>query len=145
MVSPLHFARIAAIIANNGVVADPLLVKGTVDADFHFTAVGKGSSGKTALSPKTIALLQQMMIKTVADGTGVAAAPNDCTAAGKTGTAQTGQIVDGKAVTQSWFVGYFPADEPQFAVCVLAENAENTNTKSTLIFRELADAINDLS
>lgn len=144
MVSPLHFARITAAIANDGVMVEPLLVKGTVDEDFRFSAVGEGS-GEEVITAKSAELLQEMMAETVAYGTGTAAAPNNCTAAGKTGTAETGQLVDGKAVTQSWFVGYFPADEPQYVVCVLAENALNTNTKATTIFRELAHGITALS
>lgn len=144
MVSPLHFARITATIANNGNMSDPRLVKGTVNENFRFYAAEQGSS-REVISTKTAELLQEMMIETVAYGTGTAAAPNECTAAGKTGTAETGQVVDGESVTQSWFVGYFPAEEPQYAVCVLAENAASTNTKSTVIFRELADAIMNLS
>ena len=123
---------------------DPLLVKGSIDEYSRFSTNEKGR-GEEVISAKTANLLQEMMAETVDHGTGTAAAPNECSAAGKTGTAETGQVADGKAVTQSWFVGYFPADKPQYAVCVLVENASSTNSKATTIFRELADAITDLT
>lgn len=144
MVSPLHFARITAAIANDGTMPTALLVKGSVDNNLHYSAAEQGS-GRAVVSSKTATILQEMMEDTVRYGTGTSAAPNECTAAGKTGTAETGQIADGKPVTQSWFVGYFPAEEPQYAVCVLAENAASANVKSTVIFRELADEIMHLS
>ena len=44
--------------------------------------------------------------------------------AGKTGTAQIGIGEDGAPIpVHAWFAGYFPADEPRYAVAVLCENA----------------------
>jgi penicillin-binding protein 2 len=144
MATPLHFAAIVSTIANNGVMITPQLVKGEIDEKMQFSAAEQGS-GREVVSPATAQLLQNMMSRTVTNGTGKSASPNDCSAAGKTGTAETGQIIDGKSVTQSWFVGYFPADNPQYTICVLAENATATNTQSTVIFKEIANGIMDLS
>ncbi len=140
MASPLHFAQIVNTIVNNGVLLNPSLVRGFLDAEKNFTNANKGS-GAEVISAKTATVLQKMMAMTVLDGTGRSAKPNSCSAAGKTGTAETGQIIDGNPVVQSWFVGYFPVESPQFVVCVLAEDSTGTNARATEIFRSLADEI----
>ena len=57
------------------------------------------------------------------DGTGKTANTKLTKAAGKTGTAQTGVIKNGNKVTNSWFCGFFPLDNPKYAVTILSENA----------------------
>ncbi len=140
MASPLHFAQIVNTIVNDGVLPSTSLVKGLLDAEKNFSNAKKGR-GVEVISAKTAASLQEMMTMTVRNGTGQSAAPKLCSAAGKTGTAETGQIIDGNPVVQSWFVGYFPAESPQYIICVLAEDSTGTNAKATEVFRELADEI----
>ena len=71
-------------------------------------------------------------------GTGKTARPKLVSAAGKTGTAQTGVVKGGKMVTNSWFCGFFPLDNPKYAVTVLSENAKGGCGG---VFAEIADAI----
>ncbi len=140
MASPLHFTRIACAVANDGFMPPITLVKGFVDEKQHFSSSEKGR-GERIISLDTAHLLQEMMELTVQEGTGHSASPTNCLAAGKTGTAETGQIIDGRRVVQSWFVGYFPVHNPQYAVCVLVEDSDTSQTKATEIFRLLADEI----
>lgn len=92
-------------------------------------------SGSTANKLKTdlLAVLDE-------DGTGKTANPSLTTAAGKTGTAQTGVIKGGKKVTNSWFCGFFPYDNPKYAVTVLSENAKGGCGD---IFAAIADGITE--
>ena len=70
------------------------------------------------------------------------AKPELVTAGGKTATAQTGQYdEDGNELEQGWFTGFFPADEPQYVVTVLAENEGFGNTSAAPVFAEIADAV----
>ncbi|MBQ4612943.1 MAG: penicillin-binding protein 2 [Clostridia bacterium] len=143
MVSPLHIAKIAAVISNGGIDTTPSLIKGFVDEKLQFSAVQEGRGGKRIISRTTADALQRMMEKVVTDGTGQSASPNSCTAAGKTGTAETGQISGDARVTQSWFVGYIPAENPQFVICALTEDANNASEKSTVLFRKIADKLSE--
>ena len=143
MASPLHFAQIVNTIVNDGVLPNTSLIKGFLDAEKHFSNAEKGGGGEV-ISAKTATSLREMMAMTVLDGTGQSAAPKSCSAAGKTGTAETGQIIDENPVVQSWFVGYFPVESPQHVVCVLAEDSTGTNAKATEVFRELADEIQNI-
>lgn len=140
MASPLHFTQVVTTIVNGGVSPNISLIKGFLDAEKNFSNAEK-RSGVEVISARTATALQEMMVMTVRDGTGRSAAPKSCSAAGKTGTAETGQIIDGNPVVQSWFVGYFPAESPQYVICVLAEDSTGTNAKATEVFRELADEI----
>ncbi len=140
MATPLHFTQIIASIVNDGIMPSAVLIRGTVDENQNFSKSEEGR-GERVISSENAALLRYMMSQVVTTGTGKSAQPDSCSAAGKTGTAETGQIVDGNFVTQSWFVGYFPAESPKYLICVLAEDAASTDVKATEIFRKLANAI----
>ncbi len=140
MSSPLHFTRVVCTIANDGIMPPTTLVKGFLDEKQNFLDGEKGREERV-LSSQTAQLLQKMLELTVQKGTGYAANPTTCLAAGKTGTAETGQIIDGRYVVQSWFVGYFPAQKPQYVICVMVEDSEVSNVKATEIFRMLAESI----
>lgn len=65
---------------------------------------------------------------------------------GQTGTAQSGWINDdGTEVTQSWYCGYFPYEDPQYVVTVLKENGEGGSVDCAPVFAYIADEILKLS
>ncbi len=138
MTSPLHIAQITATIANGGTMPTVQLIDGYVDEDGNYSETER-NGGTTILSSETAATLQAMMRRVVTDGTGEGAAPSVCTAAGKTGTAETGQAGETAPVVQSWFTGYFPAEDPQYVVTVLAEDANNTQGRSGALFCEISN------
>ncbi len=140
LASPLHITRMTAAVANGGVMPTPYIVKGMID-EVGVVTMSEKRGRERVMTEKTATLLRQMMERVVTDGTGRLAASAICTSAGKTGTAQTGQINGDKPVIQSWFTGYFPADDPQFVVTVLAEDAENTNGRATSLFCEILNKL----
>ena len=136
LVSPLHITQMTAIVASNGVKRTPQLVLGTVDEYGRWTtAVERG--GETVLSSEAVTSIQRMMEKVVTDGTGTDAQPHSGSAAGKTGTAETGQIRNGNAVVHSWFTGYYPAKDPRYVITVLIEDAQSQSTNASQLFCEL--------
>ncbi len=138
--SPLHIARMVATVVNDGVQPSVHLIAGYVDESNHFTEEQQGG-GQRILSSATAATLRHMMVAVVRTGTGKMAAPTECTAAGKTGTAETGQKSGDKPVVQSWFAGYFPAENPRYVVTVLAEDAQNTGGKAAQCFCEISNEL----
>lgn len=141
MVSPLHVTAIANTIANDGILPSIHIVKGAVDNSMTFSADEEGRGSTRIITSDTAKMLGSMMQHAVQYGTGQSARPNLCSAAGKTGTAETGQRIDGRPVTQSWFVGYFPAESPQYVVCVLTEDVDNAKANSAAIFKKIADTL----
>ena len=74
-------------------------------------------------------------------GTGMTAATPEAKTAGKTATSQTGNIKDGKEVLNAWFGGFFPADNPKWAIIVLVEDGKTGAEDAAPVFREIVSNI----
>jgi peptidoglycan glycosyltransferase len=68
------------------------------------------------MKPSTAQALSQMMRRVVEEGTGQPAQLGGISVAGKTGTASIG--APGSGLTEPWFIGFAPADNPKVAVAV---------------------------
>lgn len=143
MATPLHIAQLVGAVVNQGNLVRPTLLLGTVDENGTL-AEEPSSPPQTVFSKATASTLKSMMIQTVEEGTGTAAKPAEWGAGGKTGTAETGVITDGRAVVQGWFAGFYPAEEPRYVMVVLAEDTGKSGVKPTLIFRRLCEELNIL-
>lgn len=141
LISPLVINNLYMAIANGGSYNTPSLVEGIIEngkLTEKFTLPAKVK----VMKPSTADTLKQALATVLdEDGTGYSAKPSLTTAAGKTGTAQTGRIKNGKKVINSWFCGFFPFDNPKYAVTVLSENAKNGCGS---VFAGIADGITDL-
>ncbi len=141
LVSPLHIARMTALFTANGTLPKIRAVMGTVSQDGTLTENEVGA-GETVISAANTQKLCRMMEQVVLTGTGSAANPGYTTAAGKTGTAETGQLDEnGVPITQSWFTGYFPADNPRYIVTVLVEDAGNSQYTAAEVFCEISNKL----
>lgn len=138
LVSPLALSNLYLAIANDGSYHPLTLIEGEVkDREI----VNKPSEAKSVrlMEPSTARILRSYLSGVLDEGgTGHLARPTLTTAAGKTGTAETGIIKDGKRVTNSWFCGFFPLNEPKYVVIILAENANGGCTEA---FSKIADEI----
>ena len=118
----LQMATVAAAIANDGVLQIPHVVRDVRDPSGRVVAgpvAGPWVDGRfaaEAVSERTAALLQDMMVGVVEDGTGGRAAIPGIRVGGKTGTAQD----PANETDTAWFVGFA---ENQVAVAVVVPNA----------------------
>ncbi len=140
MLSPLAITNLYMAIANDGSYNPPSLVEGVVKNGKLTEQIPLPASVKLMSKATAQKLKSDLASVLTEDGTGEEAKPTLTTAAGKTGTAQTGVIKNGKKVTNSWFCGFFPFEEPKYAVTVLSENATGGCGH---IFASLADAITE--
>lgn len=85
--------------------------------------------------------LQELLAGVVAEGTGRQAAPSEGTAAGKTGTAQTGQFRDGEELKNYWFAGFYPAEKPHWTIVVMQDAQTEPEVSSAAVFARLCDAL----
>lgn len=141
LVSPLAITQLYMAIANKGVYRPVSLVE----------AVVKGSKTEelnlkrakiSVMSENTANIIKNALAQVLSEGgTGEKAKPTLTTAAGKTGTAQTGIIKNGKKVTNSLFCGFFPLENPKYAVTVLSEDSASGCGG---VFAAIADSITDL-
>ncbi len=143
LASPLHIAALVGAVVNDGEWRMPSIFKGEVTEDQTLIEADLPAA-RQVFSPKTAATLRSMMEQTMLSGTGRAAAPAGKSAAGKTGTAETGWVQTQKEVVQSWFAGYYPADNPRYVIVTLAEDADNTGGNSSLAFRQICEQLSTL-
>lgn len=143
--TPVHIAQLISTVVNDGKMITPRIIKGYTDATGTFTEEVISGVGQQAFSANTALVLRKMMEGVMTEeGTGYAGKPLYGTAGAKTGTAETGWTPsegEKHAVVQSWFAGFYPAEDPQYVIVVLAENADNTNAKTAPVFKEIAEGL----
>jgi penicillin-binding protein 2 len=152
-VTPLQLAQVTSVLAAQGAVFQPRLVRATRDP-----ATGKINE----LPPKPLPHVQggtpqqwqvimEGMRATVTQGTGRSMGLNaSYKIAGKTGTAQAFSVaqnaryveknVDERLRDHSWFIAFAPAEDPKIAVAVLVENGGFGASAAAPIARKIMDA-----
>lgn len=140
MSSPIAMLNLYTAIAGNGSYYIPSVVEKTIkDGEENYYNTG---SPTCVMKPETAKILREYLKTVISEGTGKEAQPTFTTAAGKTATAQTGRYYEDKTeITNSWFCGFFPADEPQYVVVIMSDNKIDVSTAS--IFAKIADGITE--
>lgn len=105
-------------IANNGVAVSPKFVKEIRDKNKVVKDYSSTVNSKSICSEQTAKILQDLMKKTVEQGTARNIHSPNFSMAGKTGTCQTEYWIEAGRYISS-FVGYFPAEEPKYTVSVI--------------------------
>jgi len=141
--TPLQITTFVNGIANGGRMMQPLIVSQVRDA-----AEVKQQYQPTVLveqmcSGKTLFYIRQMMEGVVQNGTAKNLSDAHYPIAGKTGTAK--KLVDGKyqELYRSSFVGYFPADNPQYTLFVMIDEPKEGEIYGAYVagpvFKEIAN------
>ncbi len=140
--TPVQICAMTSAIANNGVMNNPTLIKGTKNSDGNI-AYNKMIPGVRVLSHKTAVKLKAYMRNVVIADNSMST-PDKTSAAGKTSTAQTWKFDEnGNEIYNCWFTGFFPSYEPEYAVTVLIEGGISGNIEAGPIFKEIADEITE--
>lgn len=116
-VTPLQMAMVVSAVANGGELMEPRLWSKVIDTDGREEELDPERQSRV-MSEETAEQLTSMMTDVVNEGTGGAAALADDQVAGKTGTAE---IDIPRGINQAWFIGFAPADDPEFAVAATIE------------------------
>jgi peptidoglycan glycosyltransferase len=113
-------ARIAAAIADGGVLREPRLERAVVSTAAASGRRSRSAGAQPLLTPGAAKLLAGSLRDAVVTGTGRNIAAHPWRIAGKTGTAETNN-----GPSHSWFVGFAPhgGAKRQVAFAVLFENA----------------------
>lgn len=139
--TPIQLASAYAALANGGKYRYPYLIEGTVDKDGIITETEKKPESNV-LSQETSNKIKKLLESVVSEGNAYYGESSLCTVAGKTGTAQSGTYDEnGDEILRTWFVGFFPVNEPLYAVAVLCENGVSGGKDCGPVFGEIADGI----
>lgn len=141
LATPLQIANCYAVIANGGYYNEPTLIKGYIDENKGFTNGSKQSS-KKILKDETCDILKECLVNVVKEGTGKEAFTSLFLSCGKTATAQSGQYSkNGTEIKHSWYVGFFPYENPQYVICIMKENGISGGIDCAPTFKEVAEEI----
>lgn len=140
--SPIQMVKYVAMIANGGHAVDPTLVKAIYNADGSEVPseeietyvkarlnLSDNNTEKLNISEENINTIKEGMklVTTSTSGTAYSVFKGfNVTVAGKTGSAQSGNVTNG------WFVGFAPYESPEIAVAVLIEDGATGGATGTV-------------
>jgi cell division protein FtsI (penicillin-binding protein 3) len=145
-VTPLQMATAYCVLANDGMLVKPHLVRELRSPDGAVTFQAKPEL-RRALKPETAAALRTMLEGVTLHGTARKAQLDGYTAAGKTGTAQK---IDPKTHAYSAtkyigsFVGFAPVNNPAVVIIVVIDEPQGSyhgGDVAAPVFREIAEQI----
>ena len=123
-ISAMHGAVLASIVANDGMLVTPTMLSGQ-----------QGKAAR-AIEPRAARALRQMMADTVSKGTGRRAFQQR-PALGESAAGKTGSLTDySTGLDTSWFVGFAPADAPEFIVSAVVVNTSKWHIKAPWLAKE---------
>ena len=122
-VTPLQMAMVAAAVANGGKLMTPHFTSRVVDPDGRTVQTINPTVYSQVMKSSTAQAVGRMMKTVVDEGTGTPAQlGNNISFAGKTGTASIGAT--GSNLTEPWFIGFAPIQNPKVAVAVTIEQTQ---------------------
>jgi len=132
-VTPLQLAQAYAVIANDGLLVRPTLVREIRDPDGNTTYRHQTEVVRRVMSAEVARTIRDMLEAVVyKGGTGETAALSTYEIAGKTGTAKRagpGGYIDGSYTAS--FASVFPADDPQLVMIVKLDDPEGGYARLT--------------
>ncbi len=140
--TPLQITQMTCGIANDGKMPIARLIRGTTNDGSTLSEPEQEPVFARAVKETIAEFLQDMMISAINENQNSKAVPETVFAAGKTSTAQTGRFdASGSEYCHAWITGYFPIEQPKYAVTVLVEDGGYGNTAAAPIFKSIADEI----
>lgn len=120
-VTPVQIARYVATLASDGIFPNMHLRRGE-NEHISIASANIVSKERIPISQEYFSIVKEGMRKAVEEGTARAASGLGMKVAGKTGTAEIG---NGRV--HSWFIGFFPYENPKVAFAVVLENGSEKN------------------
>lgn len=137
----VQMAKYTSIIANGGNDVDVSIIKQVINSEGseipkeevdkyvkNRLNIEDDNEEKVSFDPENIDAVREGMrgVTTETGGTAYSTFRNfDIEVGGKTGSAQTERFDEnGKKITNAWFVGFAPFDEPEIAIVVMIENGQ---------------------
>ncbi len=122
LVTPLQMAMVASAVANGGKLMVPHMTARVVDSTGRTVKTISPTVYNQVMKPSVAAEITQMMRNVVEEGTGTPAQLGGISVAGKTGTASIGPT--GSNLTEPWFIGFAPVNDPKVAVAVTIDQTQ---------------------
>lgn len=143
-VTSLQMAMAMCAIANKGVLMRPMLVDRLVDPDGTVVARYSPQPVRRVISEEADHdMVEALKTVVTPEGTGVKAALEHYTVAGKTGTAQKVPYTSGKYYAS--FIGFFPADNPEVCIYISMDDPKGHlhqgGQVAAPVFKQIAEKV----
>ncbi len=130
MITPLQLAQIGSVVANDGVMMKPMLVKSIRDARGQTIKTFAPKVDRRVIKVETARSVKTMLRRVVSEGTArkYIFVPGYASA-GKTGSAQKAVGKTGYRAGKfiSSFVGMIPLDKPKYVIAVMADEPKSSH------------------
>ena len=115
-----------------------IIASGGVDyqATLVMSMEGQSPEGTRVMTEVTAKEIAHMMEAVCEKGTASSASLHR-KSAGKTGSAEAGS--DESYTVHGWFTGYFPAENPEYTVTIIAENGKTGSRSALPVFEEIVN------
>ncbi len=134
MLSPIALSVLYSAVISGGEYCLPYLVEST-SVDGAVTEYRPSPKTKV-FSKATAEKLKVMLQNALENGTGSEAFVQNTVSGGKTGTAQTGWIEDGRSILNGWFCGFYEG-KAEYVIVVLKEDVKSGSTDCAPIFKKI--------
>ncbi|GAA6383000.1 penicillin-binding protein 2 [Intestinibacter bartlettii] len=138
-ITPIQINQMTQIIANNGLYKPLYIYDSIINSDMKQIKELTTSKEEELISPYTSTQIKQFMIGVAKTGTAKLLNDIDGGCGVKTGTAQSS--VNNKAVTHGWITGFYPVENPKYAITVLIEGTEENSKSAIPMFKEICENI----
>lgn len=142
LATPVQIAQMLSCIVNEGKTPTPTLLEGLTTDKRSLYNRPNNKELTFACSSKTAEQIKSYLVSAVYADNNEKSRPLTVGSGGKTGTAQTGKIVNGKEKVNAWFAGFCPAISPKYVIIVLVEDGKSGISSAAPVFAQIADEIN---
>ncbi|MBO6137740.1 MAG: penicillin-binding protein 2 [Lachnospiraceae bacterium] len=137
LITPMHLLLITAAIANDGVLMTPYEIERITNYRGDDVQVFSPKAYGMLMSAEEAGIMKNFMTGVVENGgTGRALAGLSYSAAGKTGSAEYGNV---KGNSHAWFTGFSNVESPDIAVTVIVEGAGSGGEYAVPIAKRIFD------
>ena len=148
-VTPIQMAKMVSIVATNGRVVQPRLLKASrLRRTGNLKKEPSPSFQQLPIALATFSKIKEGLTAVVTKGTAKRAQSKIVSIAGKTGTAQVIALKDDddksevakKHRDHAWFVAFAPVDQPKIAVAVLVEHGGHGGSAAAPLAKSIIEA-----
>lgn len=144
LATPWQMAAAYSAIANGGVYHTPVLMSAILGENREAIQRLQPDEGVRVMSKKTSEQLDKILRGVVENGTAKQGFTEKARGCGKTATAQSGWIKDGREILHTWFCGYFTYMEKTYTVVILKEDGTSGAKDCAPIFKTVTEAVCDI-
>lgn len=138
--TPLQITNMMVTIANGGIEKDMTIVQGITTKDGKMIKPYNKEEDRRIISRQSALILQDLLKEVLNSGTASSLDLEEIGGgAGKTGSAEGS--LRGEPTIHGWFAGYFPRDNPKYAITVLVEEASSGSKSAAPIFERICKEI----